>query len=820
MNRLLFFVIALIWLSTIHAQTLHQPSASEIKQQLKKLNVVGSILYIAAHPDDENTRLISYLTNEKLYRTGYLSLTRGDGGQNLIGNEQAELLGVIRTQELIAARRTDGGEQYFTRANDFGYSKTPEETFKIWNKDSILADVVWVIRNFRPDVIICRFPTTGEGGHGHHTASAFLAEEAFAAAADAKRFPEQLKHVQTWQAKRLLWNTYKFGERNTTSEEQFKVDVGGFNTLLGKSYGEIAAESRSKHSSQAFGTALNRASQLEYFKTILGDAPKADLLDGVIAGWKRFPGGEKIEVEILKIINDFNYENPALSVPALISIYELLSKTDLKDESWKKIKLIEIKKLIASCSGLWIEVLGKQPSVALGDSVELTLLAVNRSANEIKLNKVEINGTELVFDKTLKTAELLSESKKVATGLNNSISQPYWLIDEHGIGRFTVKNQLLIGKPENDAALTANYYININGKDFQYSIPVQYKIVDPAKGEIYQPFIITPTVTATIENEVYVFAGAERKEVNVKLKSFRQNVQGVVKLQLPEGWKCEPASIDFNLKETGNEQLVKFSLTADVAAEGMSEVKAIVNINGKETSFSYINIKYDHIPEQTLFPNATAKLVKVDLKRNGKLIGYINGAGDKIPDALKQIGYEVKEISEDEILNNRLQQYDAIITGVRAYNTETSLKNRQTYLLKYVEHGGTLLIQYNTNQKLVTDNLGPYPFKVSRDRVTEEDAKVTFLNAQHTVLNMPNKISEKDFDGWIQERGLYYPSDVDSNYVKLFSMNDTNEKPLDSSVILCNYGKGKYVYTGLSFFRQLPAGVPGAFKLLVNLLEK
>jgi hypothetical protein len=505
-----------------------------------------------------------------------------------------------------------------------------------------------------------------------------------------------------------------------------------------------------------------------------------------------------------------------------VSLYELLNKTDLKNDSWKKIKLNEIKNLIAACSGLWLEALGKQSSVALGDSAEISLMAVNRSAINIQLNKIELNGIAIPFSKTLNSSELFNESKKIKTDAEkNSISQPYWLTEAHSTGLFTVKNQLLIGKPENAPALTATYFLTINGKDFRFDIPVQYKMVDPAKGEIYQPFIITPAVTATIENEVYVFTGTEKKEVNVKLKSFRQNVQGMVKLQLPKGWKCEPATIDFNLKETGYEQLMKFSVSADVAAiRGINEAKVVVTVDGIETSFGHINIQYDHIPQQTLFPAATTRLVKADLKKTGKLIGYINGAGDKIPDALKQIGYEVKEVSEEEILNNRLQQYDAIITGVRAYNTEARLKNWQSYLMKYVEAGGILLIQYNTNQKLVTENLGPYPFKVSRERVTEEDAKVSFLNPQHAALNVPNKITEQDFDGWIQERGLYFPSDIDARYEKLFVMNDTNEKPTDSSVILCNYGKGKYVYTGLSFFRQLPAGVPGAYILLVNLLEK
>jgi hypothetical protein len=354
-----------------------------------------------------------------------------------------------------------------------------------------------------------------------------------------------------------------------------------------------------------------------------------------------------------------------------------------------------------------------------------------------------------------------------------------------------------------------------------FNIPVQFKIVDPAKGEIYQPFIITPPVTATIENEVYIFTGSEKKDVNVILKTFQKDIKGTISLNLPDGWKCVPAFIDFKLPENGTEQLIKFSVYAESYAKtGMNEFSAIVNANGKISSHSYINIKYDHIPEQTLFPPASTKVVKIDLKKNGKLIGYIKGAGDKIPEALKQIGYDVKDVTEEEILNDNLKHYNAIITGVRAYNTETGFRNWQPHLMKYVENGGTLLIQYNTSQKLVMENLGPYPFRISRDRVTEEDAPVTILASQHPALNSPNKISSNDFDGWIQERGLYFPTEVDEHYTKLFSMNDSGEKPLDASTIVCSYGQGKYVYTSLSFFRELPAGVPGAYRLLVNLLEK
>lgn len=814
-------VVLVVFSLITFAQPLPQPNSAVIKHRLKKLGVVGSVLYIAAHPDDENTRLISFLTNGQLYRTGYLSLTRGDGGQNLIGNEQAEQLGVIRTQELLAARSIDGGEQYFTRANDFGYSKTPEETFKIWNKDSLLHDVVWVIRKFRPDVIICRFPTTGEGGHGHHTASAMLAEEAFTAAANPKMFPQQLQYTEVWQAKRLLWNTFNFGNRNTTSEDQFKVDVGGFDVLLGKSYGEIAAESRSKHSSQAFGTARNRASQVEYFKTILGDAPKNNLLDGVDVSWLRFSKGNYFQNAIQQLIKNFDFENPSNSVYHLVTLYDELKINNDIDEVWKQVKLKEIEQLIAACTGLWVEALSKQQIVTAGDSVEVNLLAINRSDVTVQLNDITINNEKISFNKLLEKGILINENKKVMVAEMQQNSHPHWLKKPHGIGLFQVNDVLEIGNPENTPPLSAIFNIAINGKSVKIEVPVQYKTVDPAKGEIYQPFYIAPAVTATIQNEVMIFTGSESKVIQVKLKTFKANTKGSISLQLPKGYKSSPQNINFQLAEEGNEQMVEFNITAEANAPiGNTTVKAIINLNEINSSFGFVNIQYDHIPQQLLFPEATAQLVKIDLKRNKKLIGYLAGAGDKIPDALKQIGYTVKEISEDEILNNRLQQYEAIITGIRAYNTETRLKNWQPFLMKYVEQGGTLVVQYNTTYKLLTENLGPYPFKLSRDRVTEEDAVVTILKPQHNTLNFPNKITANDFDGWIQERGLYFPTDADPKYTKLFSMNDAGEKPLDSSTLYAEYGKGKFIYTSLSFFRELPAGVPGAFKLIVNFLEQ
>src|SRR6202012_2711831 len=326
MKQLRLTLLFLFVFSYVFSQSNPPQDLGTIEQSFKKLNVLGSVLYVAAHPDDENTRLLAYLAAEKHYRTGYLALTRGDGGQNLIGDEQSEVLGLIRTQELLAARRVDGAEQFFTRANDFGFSKGPDETLKIWDKEKVLGDVVWVIRNFRPDVIICRFPTTGEGGHGHHTSSAILAQEAFTAAADPKRFPEQLKYVQPWQAKRLLWNTFSFGTVNTTAPDQFKINVGVYNPILGEGYGEMAAESRSNHKTQGFGSARQRGDAYEYFKTILGDAPKEDLMDGINTSWARVKGAEDIGTEAEKIRKDFEIDHPEKSVPALIKLLDKVEK--------------------------------------------------------------------------------------------------------------------------------------------------------------------------------------------------------------------------------------------------------------------------------------------------------------------------------------------------------------------------------------------------------------------------------------------------------------------------------------------------------------
>ncbi|SKB74801.1 PIG-L family deacetylase [Daejeonella lutea] len=793
------------------AQTSLQQNSAEIKLGIKKLNTVGSALYLAAHPDDENTRLLSYLAKEKKFRTGYLSLTRGDGGQNLIGNEQSELLGLIRTQELLAARRTDGAEQFFTRAIDFGFSKNPQETFKIWDKELILKDAVWVIRKFRPDIIITRFPEDARAGHGQHSASAIIAREAFSAAADPKRFPEQLKQVEVWQAKRIVWNTANFGGNNTTSEDQLKLDIGIFNPLLGKDYGEIAAESRTNHKSQGFGSARQRGEGIEYFAPVAGQPARIDLFEDIISDWKRVEGGERIGELINMAEHDFNIDNPAASVPNLVSILTALEK--LKDTHWRTQKVQDVKELIASAAGLWFESCSSQPIQSQNSIVNITSQILVQTDTPIQLKSGNPGDSYTLLKKGI-IKNIKSGSGKEGT------TNPYWLAEEHPLGMYTIPDEALIGYPENPPLLQTTFTFNINGKDITYTRPVVYKYTDQVRGEIYQPLVIAPPVTATITEKAFVFTGNASKTIQVQLKAFNTSpTRGTVVPKVPPGWDVKPAQINFDFISSAEEKTIQFTITPLGRIES-GTLSLSVNIGTQIFNRGYKVISYDHIPLQTIFPLAEARVERIDLITGGKRIGYIAGAGDLIPEALEQIGYQVTILSENQILTSKLSEYDAIIAGVRLYNINDHLNIIQPKLMEYVDNGGTFVVQYNVNNPLKIQNIGPYPFRLSRDRVTDENAQITLLDKEHDVLNYPNRITEKDFEGWIQERGLYFTSDADPKYSRILSTNDPGEKPNDGALIVADYGKGRFVYTSLAFFRELPAGIPGAYRLFVNLITK
>ena len=799
MNSRIYFLVFLLFPCFLKAQQ-QQLNAAEIALGIAKLGVKGSVLYIAAHPDDENTRLLAYLAKEAKVRTGYLSLTRGDGGQNLIGNEQAELLGLIRTQELLAARNIDGAEQFFTRANDFGFSKTPEESFKIWGKEQILADVVWVIRKFKPDVIITRFPEDARAGHGHHSGSAILAREAFSAAADPKRFPEQLKYAQVWQAKRILWNTFNFGGTNTTSADQLKIDVGLFNPLLGKSYGEIAAISRTNHKSQGFGSALQRGEAFEYFSHVGGEPAKTGLLDGV----NMAIGNKEVEALLTKIQSNYRNNAPWLSLPDLLKLKKISQPIAFNHQL--------LDELILACAGIWVEANAPENSYAAGDSIPIKIQAIVRATVPLSVTLETTNRTST----KLEPNKLVVIDHKVASS-SADITQPYWLAKAHPIGQFVIDSQQDVGFPENPKSLGIKLQLTISGEKFELEQPITFKSTDPIRGEKYQPLVLAPTVTATLSEKAFMFNGTNAKTITVQLKSFRNNSTGSITPKLPKGWKSNPEKIDFNLLRKGDEQIISFTITpGNETNSGNLDLQ--VNVNGNIDNRGLKTISYEHIPNITIFPQAPARVEKIDLKIVGKRIAYIDGAGDLVADALKQIGYEVTHLTPAQILSNDLSVYDAIVTGVRLYNINEEVKAIQPKLLAYVQNGGTLLIQYNVNNGLKMQNIGPYPFKLANKRVTEEDAKVNFLAPTNPALNYPNIITAKDFDGWVQERGIYFATDIDPKYTTILNMNDTGEAASDGSLLIADYGKGKFVYTSLVFFRELPAGVPGAYRLFANLL--
>ena len=822
------FSLLLLIFQNSEAQTPKSYTSSEILLQLKKLNVLGSVLYIAAHPDDENTRLLAYMANEKLYRTGYLSITRGDGGQNLIGDEQGVDLGLIRTQELLAARRIDGAEQFFTRAFDFGYSKSPEETLKFWGHDKILSDVVWVIRKFRPDVIITRFPTTGEGGHGHHTASATLAVEAFDAAADPAKFPEQFnKGVTVWQAKRILWNTFNFGGTNTQSNDQFKLDCGDYNPILGKSYGEIASASRSQHKSQGFGVAAQRGSVIENFKTLNGTAPVNDLMDGVDVSWDRLLFGgqlisrpakeDNVQNSVDAIIKTFSVEHPEKSIQQLVKLYSKIES--VTDVYWKEQKLNDLKKIIESCSGLFMDATTNTQYAVQGDSLKINLVVNNRTGANTLNADAHVNDDFVIFDQ-LKKNENSVKTYSMFIRPNTKLTQPYWLEMPMEKGSFNVTDQQQIGKGENEP-FSVVFSMLIEGKEFKFTKPVRYKYTDPVKGEIYQPVNVIQAFSVHSIPKLSVNGGKNEWEV----KSFKDKNKFSSFIKTSDG-AFLPLMKDSILAKS---QTIKthgaYSFSAVVsdkkgnAKPGGTIQDQLYKSDGSPFPELY-QINYDHIPSISYTQPAIFTSKSFDLKTEGKLVGYIPGAGDKVPEALQAMGYKVVTLKESEITAANLKQFDAIVTGVRAYNTNEWMNNVYEELMQYVLEGGVLLVQYNTSNRIgpVVAKIAPYPFSISRNRITDEEAKVNFLIPDHPALNYPNKITDKDFEGWIQERSIYHAEKADTAYKNILSMKDPGEKETDGSLIIANYGKGRFVYTGLVFFRELPAGVPGAYRLFANLI--
>lgn len=810
-------ILALLAFSSVAQQR----TSAQLGEDLQKLRVLGSVLHVAAHPDDESTHMLTWFAQQQHWETNYFACTRGDGGQNLIGDEQGVPLGLIRTQELLAARRIDGANQYFSRAFDFGFSKSTEEALDFWNKPLILADLVWVIRKTRPDIIFTRFPPDARAGHGHHSASAALAIEAYKAAADPNRFPEQLKQgVNVWQAKRLLWNTFRFpGSANSTiTDSQFKVEIGDYLPFLGQSSGELAAYSRSQHKSQGFGFAVDRGRSTEYFATLVGDAPKEFLWDGIDATWNRVNGS--IDALILPIIQAYQPEKPYESIPALISLKKSLKS--LPSSPWTQKKIAEIDAWVINAAGIYLGATSTQGIVAIGEKIALKSEFIVRSPISVEKLTISMAGIDSTFSGKMQAYQKYTFNRSFTASA--PITQPYWIKEAKATGHFNVSDQQKIGQANVDPAYTAKASFFIQGEEFSVEKTVQELIIDPVKGEILQPIAITPKTTFHLSSNVVLLPKGSKisKTTQISITALAALKPG--KIEVKSG---DLVLANITLQDgmkAGEKREWPISFTEANLKEGKISYKLQLHIQSGADhwidSLALQTIEYPHIPTQRYFSPVNLSLLHIDFAKKGSRLGYIKGAGDKVPEGLKQMGYQVDFLSEKDLTAANLKQYDVVLTGVRAYNTNEFWENAYPEIMKYIENGGNYVVQYNTASFLgpMKSSMSPYPLQVSRNRITKEEATPDFIQQNHVVFNSPNKISTSDFQDWVQERSIYTAETTDPHFEFPLGFTDPGESENKGNIAITKYGKGQFIYTGLVFFREIPAGVPGAYRLFANLL--
>lgn len=800
------------------AQQLRPATSAQIYHELNQLKHLTNVLYLAAHPDDENTRMLAWLVNDQHIPTAYLSLTRGDGGQNILGPQLGPALGLIRTHELLEARKLDGGAgQYFTRAIDFGYSKTADETFKHWDEETLTGDVVWVMRQFRPDVIICRFPPNENAGHGQHAASAILAHKAFKVAGDKNSFKEQFKYVEPWQPKRIFFNAYRFGSRNTTSEDQFKVQVGQYNSLLGMGYGELAGISRSIHRSQGAGTRSTPGIQTEYLDLVDGDSVSTSMFDGIDITWGRI-GRKDIGEKIETIIKAYDFTHPEKSLPSLLALYKEVKK--VKDNDWQYRKLKELETLILHVSGFMAEVVTDKPEVTRGELVPFSINVIARSSDvKIRLLDIKCLETDTVCHLFLPDDELISFKRTIRIPTNAAYTQPYWLSKpQTEAALFPIPDPTQLGNPNTPNELVATTRVAIGEETFLLEIPLSYKTTDATHGDVVEQLRVVPDVVLNYTSGLYLYEEGKLFKPSVHIHANKNMVDAVLQVYTP----ATVEDVKFNLAAGHDTTIaVPFSAMGALIALNSSLVlyASVKDNEGNVFNRSQHTINYEHLPTLQYYTIAHTEVMQKSWECKAKRVAYIEGAGDDVSEVLAFAGVKIDVLKDADITAANLAKYDAVLVGIRAINIKDEAPVWMPKLLKYAQDGGTLVMQYNTNHRMKTEDIGPYPISLSRDRVTEEDAKVTILDKQHRLLNYPNKITDADFEDWVQERGLYFADKWDEHYTPLFSMHDTGEEPSKGSTLYTAYGKGHYIYTPLSFFRQLPAGNAGAIKLLCNFIS-
>lgn len=822
---ILYTLLTTFALVQVQAQKPKQLSSAEIYHELEKLNVLASVLYVAAHPDDENTKLISYFANDVKARTAYLSLTRGDGGQNLIGPELRELLGVIRTQELIKAREVDGGYQFFSRANDFGFSKIPDETLQIWNKQEVIEDMAYVIRQWKPDVIVNRFDHRSPGTtHGHHTTSALLMMELFDQLNNPKFYPDQVQKFGAWQPERLFFNTswWFYGSREKFNQADksnlVALEVGKYFETLGTSNQEIASLSRSQHQSQGFGSTANRGLETEYLEILKGSKPaNFNPLQGIDTSWNRVKNGAEIGTLVANVLRDYDFKQPSKSIDGLLEIRKKILA--LEASHWKKIKLEEVEKIIEQVLGVYVEGVTSDAFATPGEKINIRLEGLNRSPVPVKIKNVRTTFSKhaIANDLTLEKNQPWLEDANVSIPIQAKFTVPYWLTEKSTEGMYQIPDVNLTGLPDTPREFQLLYDLEIGNQLISYQKPIVYKYNDRVKGEVYQPFDILPVASLQWNQKVSLFFNNKTQNISFSVTANQDNLTGTVKIQAPEGWKINPTSFEVSDLKKNQTQNFNVQVTPTIQ-DNSSEIYLSMETSSGNVDKEVISITYDHIPHQkVLLPTKTVwsqQYIKIGKER----IAYVMGAGDEVPNYLQTLGYEVQIWKGSDITEESLSKIDVLITGIRAFNTDRDLVNNRELWLQAIANGKKMIVQYNTSDVL-TKEIGPYPFQISRDRVTEEQAEVSFLLPNHPLMQQPNKLSNSDFNGWVQELGLYFPNKWDEKYQALFAANDLNETPKKGLMLTTSYGKGTFIYTGLSFFRQLPAGVPGAYRLIANMIS-
>ncbi|MEL7369008.1 MAG: PIG-L family deacetylase, partial [Myxococcota bacterium] len=809
-NVKLFCTVLIAALATVTpARSQERPmhSAGALKVELSRLGTTARVLYVAAHPDDENTRLLAYLANQRHLDVAYLSLTRGGGGQNLIGSEQAELLAAIRTQELLAARRVDGARQFFTRARDFGYSKTPKEALAKWGKDKILSDVVWVIRKFRPDVIVTRFTEAGPS-HGHHTASAQLARAAFEAAPHPGQFPEHLQHgVTPWAPHRLLLNVPRWRNAKDDVSGYLALDVGGYDARLGVSYGEIAAISRTNHKSQGFGSSGRRGPIMEYFDHLAGPKADGDLLDGVVLDWDRFDGGEQVNAALAAAHQAFDVEQPESMVPHLLAARSALTAVAKKRPVPRVLERIsDIDAMIAKALGLYTQAAADRPEVTAGDSIDITLEVTLRRPARLQLDSVAWPDHTDTTARPVALHTPTEVKRKVTVAASEPPSVVHWLREPLQADTYPVTEPARVADPEDGAPLAVALTFTLNGQPWSWSVPITYRRTDPVLGERRQPLLVVPPLTVSPTARIALFAGGRTSPVTLTVRAGRDDAKGSVRLNVPRTWKSEPAAAPVKLAKRGDETTLRFMVTPPSANAKPTQIQPSVTVGKAKYSLRLDVIEYPHLPVQAILRPAQIRLVPLDFEAPSVRVGYIPGPGDTVAEHLRLAGVNVKTIDAGALRSGQFDSFDAIIVGVRAYNTRGSeLKSAYPALMRWVEAGGRLVVQYNTSHRwrVLSAPVGPFPFEINRGRVTDETATMTILQPEHALFTQPHKITQRDFEGWVQERGLYFAKTWDERYTPLFTAADPGEPPQKGSAIFAEHGKGAFIYTGLSFFRQL-----------------